>query len=51
MHLCFIATIDSKRIYVATFTPLRKEKKEEKITLPTFEGSHLGSAWRDLVEI
>jgi len=42
MPLCFIAT----------FTPLRKEEeKKNEETQPTFEGSYLGNAWRDLVEI
>jgi len=30
--------------------PRRKEKKTEE-TQPIFEGSYLGNAWRDLVEI
>jgi len=37
-----------------TFTKgRRKEKKKEKNeeTQPTFEGSYLGDAWRDIVEI
>jgi len=47
MPLCFIVTL----------TPLRKERKKKKEkkkneeTQPTFEGSYLGNAWRDLVEI
>ena len=48
MHLCFITT----------FTPLRKEeekkkkkKKKNEETKPVFEGSYLGNAWCDLVEI
>jgi len=45
MPLCFIAT----------FTPLRKEEKKERKkneeTQPTFEGSYLRNAWRDLVKI
>jgi len=40
MPLCFIAT----------FTPLRKEENKGK-KQPTFEGSYLGNAWHDLVEI
>jgi len=40
MPLCFIAT----------FTPLRKDKKTEE-TQRTFEGTYLGYVWRDLVEI
>jgi len=42
MHFCFITT----------FTPLRKEKeKKNEETQPIFEGSYLGNAWCDLVEI
>jgi len=46
MPLCFIAT----------FTPLRKEekkkkKKKKRKNQPTFEGSYLKNALRDLVEI
>jgi len=37
--------------FIATFTPLRKERKKKNETQPTFEGSYLGNAWRDLVEI
>jgi len=39
--------------FIATFTPLRKEEERRKNeeTQPTFEGSYLGNAWRDLVEI
>jgi len=39
--------------FIATFTPLRKEKKEKKNeeTQPAFEGSYLGNTWHDLVEI
>jgi len=40
MPLCFIAT----------FTPLRKEKRKKE-KKRTFEGSYLRNAWRDLVEI
>jgi len=40
MHFCFITT----------FTPLRKEEKNEE-TKPIFEGLYLGNAWCNLVEI
>jgi len=36
-----------------TYTKRKKQKKETKNeeTQPTFEGSYLGNAWSDLVEI
>jgi len=40
--------------FIATFTPLQKERKKKKKnqeTQLTFEGSYLGNAWRDLVEM
>jgi len=40
MHFCLITT----------FTPLRKKKKNEE-TKPIFEGSYLGNAQCDLIEI
>jgi len=39
---------------LCTFIPLQKERKNKKKneeTQPTFEGSYLGNAWRDLAEI
>ena len=40
--------------FMATFTPLQKEKEKKKEnknnTKPIFERSYLGNAWRDLVE-
>jgi len=41
---------DNAFVFYSNFHTLTKRKKNEE-TQPTFEGSYLGNAWRDLVEI
>jgi len=43
--------LDNAFVFYSNFHTFTKKEKKNEETQPTFEGSYLGNAWRDLVEI